>query len=222
MPRGTQATRAMDESAVLACAAKVEAETLEEGTSVAQDKKQGDRLNCWQKYRERHGQTTVRLPGFPSGRLGRVTLVRRNGHLVLRWRQDGRQHREAVRTPREEDLLPRAIERASEINREFVANGPTSSRLFACSTSTPAAGTAAAGAAKVTEAKHVLYSSDGADALPVCRSLGTGRDEEGRGSRAPPALRPRERRRGALLGLPCPTAKDDPLPTLSFPRTGAA
>lgn len=63
----------------------------------------------WDNYRERHCQTRV-------DRVGRVTIVRRNGSVVLRWRQNGSYCWERVGAWSEAGVIDRAHVRAHEIS----------------------------------------------------------------------------------------------------------
>jgi len=81
----------------------------------------------WRRYRSRHRQQKLVLPGFPDGRVGRVTVIQRNGAIILRWRQNGRQQWETL--GKDKDVLSRAITRATELNREL-ANRPDAVTAF--------------------------------------------------------------------------------------------
>ncbi|HOX08883.1 MAG TPA: hypothetical protein PK280_20985 [Planctomycetota bacterium] len=75
----------------------------------------------WSRYRARYRQRKVELTGFPGGCVGRVGVVERNRTIILRWRQDKRQHWEPVGKASEGDVMSRAVARASEINRDLAS-----------------------------------------------------------------------------------------------------
>ncbi len=72
-----------------------------------------DMSNDWDNYRERHRQRKI-------DRVGRVTLIRRNGRVVLRWRQNGSYCWERVGAWSEAGIVDRARLRACEVNLTLI------------------------------------------------------------------------------------------------------
>jgi|GEM_PF-4063410 len=85
----------------------------------AQPDKTGTEATDWARYRDKYRTEKLPLEGFPDGRVNRVTVSRRNGAVILRWRQGGKQRREVIGRLDDAKTLPRALLRASEINRDL-------------------------------------------------------------------------------------------------------
>lgn len=82
------------------------------------------KTNYWPRYSRRCRMQKVHLAGFPGGRVGRVSVYRRDGAIALRWRQDGCRKWEPVGNAKDEDTMALAVSRASEINREIADRVP--------------------------------------------------------------------------------------------------
>lgn len=81
-----------------------------------------DMSKYWPKYQKRYRQEPIRVPGFPSGRIGRASLVRRNGSVAVRWREDdGSQHWKTIGRLGDGDVLTAAINYALKINQRLEA-----------------------------------------------------------------------------------------------------
>ncbi len=72
---------------------------------------------------DRHAFRKLKLPGYPDGRVGRVTLYERGDNVLLRWRQSKCTEMESITLTEYKDVVAYALLRASEINRELEREG---------------------------------------------------------------------------------------------------
>lgn len=77
------------------------------------------------KYADKHRPRKIHVPGSPDGRVGRVSLFRRNANVQLRWRQDKKNRYDLVRARDFENPLAEALARAAEMNRAIEERGAT-------------------------------------------------------------------------------------------------
>jgi len=88
---------------------------------VPKPRKKAKPQSRWSKdYRDRHRPRKIFVPGSKDGRVGRVTLYQRGPNIQLRWRQNGKNAYDLVKSSEYENCMAEALARAAAINRELV------------------------------------------------------------------------------------------------------
>ena len=72
---------------------------------------------------DKHVPTRLSVPGTANGRIGRVTLYQRNGNMLLRWREGGKDRYDTVYACEHRNMLTEALLRAQEIGRRLPPRG---------------------------------------------------------------------------------------------------